>query len=188
MSFIDFLSEWIRNIILVMIIGTFLEFLIPRGSLKKPVRIILGLFLLLVLLQPLGSLLNLDPYRLSYSFPEENGWMRDFEEVEEENETLIRQQFKEALHHQIESMVRVHPSVEEAYARVDLGPQNEVRAIWVRVFLPSEKGWDEIQIDPIEIDPEEVKEEYQDLIKELQGKISSFYGISERYVTVEIIE
>lgn len=56
----QFLTEWINNIILLILLATILELLLPNSSLQRYVKMVVGLLLLAMILNPLFSLLSKD--------------------------------------------------------------------------------------------------------------------------------
>ena len=58
------LTDWLRQLITVIIVAGFIEMLTPENGLKKTVKLVIGLMVMLVLLQPLTRFfklpLNLD--------------------------------------------------------------------------------------------------------------------------------
>ena len=57
---VDFLKEWIKNIVILIIFITMLELLLPNSSMKKYVNMIVGLLLIIVILNPLVVIVNKD--------------------------------------------------------------------------------------------------------------------------------
>jgi stage III sporulation protein AF len=56
----QFLTEWISNIILLILLATILELLLPNSSLQRYVKMVVGLLLLVVILNPLLSIFSKD--------------------------------------------------------------------------------------------------------------------------------
>lgn len=56
----SFLYEWIKQIVLFILIGTILEMLLPSNQLKKYVHFVFGLLLLLLLAKPIFYLFQTD--------------------------------------------------------------------------------------------------------------------------------
>lgn len=54
----DFLSGWLKSVVLVILIATFVDLLLPNQSMQRYVKTVISLFLLMTLLQPLLSLLS----------------------------------------------------------------------------------------------------------------------------------
>ncbi|RXI99510.1 stage III sporulation protein AF [Anaerobacillus alkaliphilus] len=56
----QFLTEWISNIILLILLATILELLLPNSSLQRYVKMVVGLLLLVIILTPLFSIFSKD--------------------------------------------------------------------------------------------------------------------------------
>lgn len=69
---IAWLSEWLKQIILVILLAAFVDLLMPNNGLQRYVRTVLGLFILLTLLSPIFNLFqkSLDPRKLMASVEE----------------------------------------------------------------------------------------------------------------------
>lgn len=57
----DFLSEWIANIILFILLAVVTEMLLPQTGLQKYVKMVLGLLLISIFLKPLFTLFSKEP-------------------------------------------------------------------------------------------------------------------------------
>ncbi len=55
-----FLTEWLTNIILFILLATILELLLPNSSMERYVKMVLGLLLLVMILNPLLSIFSKD--------------------------------------------------------------------------------------------------------------------------------
>ncbi len=56
----QFLTEWIANIILLILLASVLELLLPNSSLQRYVKMVVGLLLLVMILSPLFSIFSQD--------------------------------------------------------------------------------------------------------------------------------
>jgi stage III sporulation protein AF len=52
------ISAWVKSIVMVVLFATFLEFLLPASSMQRFVRVIMGLFIMLSILNPLINVLH----------------------------------------------------------------------------------------------------------------------------------
>ncbi|NLC77625.1 MAG: stage III sporulation protein AF [Clostridia bacterium] len=55
---IELLKEVTRNLVLLLLLATFLEMLLPKSHLSRYIRFVVGLFVLLTILHPLTGLLD----------------------------------------------------------------------------------------------------------------------------------
>lgn len=53
---IDWISEWIKNIVFVILLATFVDLLLPNTSMQKYARIVLGMLIVLIIITPILEL------------------------------------------------------------------------------------------------------------------------------------
>ncbi len=56
MNLVDKITEWLRQFITALLLAGFIEMLIPENSLKKPVKLVIGLLVMVILVQPLARI------------------------------------------------------------------------------------------------------------------------------------
>ncbi|TMW73753.1 stage III sporulation protein AF [Alteribacter natronophilus] len=56
-----FITEWVANIILLVLFAAILELLLPNSSLQRYVKLVVGLMVLMVMIQPVLSIFHSDP-------------------------------------------------------------------------------------------------------------------------------
>jgi stage III sporulation protein AF len=61
-------GDWLRNIIVAIVLAGFLEMLLPNNELKSVTKLIMGLVIIMILLQPLIKIFDL-PQKISWSLP-----------------------------------------------------------------------------------------------------------------------
>lgn len=98
----DFLSGWLKSVILVILLATFVDLLLPNQSMQRYVKTVISLFLLLTLLQPLLSLFEkhtqIDQRLASALFKQDTAWSWQIDKGMEQMEPLPAiQQRAEAL-------------------------------------------------------------------------------------------
>jgi stage III sporulation protein AF len=64
----SFLTEWITNIIVFVLLATVIDMLLPSSSMQKYVKIVTGLLLITIILTPLLKLLTADADSIIESF------------------------------------------------------------------------------------------------------------------------
>ena len=64
----QFFSEWMTNIILFVLLATIVELLLPRGTLQKYVKMVLGLLLIFIIIQPIMKIFAMDPQEFLDTF------------------------------------------------------------------------------------------------------------------------
>ncbi len=56
----EFITEWITQIVIFILLATIIDLLIPNIGMKKYIKLVIGLILILILLSPIFSLFQLD--------------------------------------------------------------------------------------------------------------------------------
>jgi stage III sporulation protein AF len=85
----DFIKEWVTNIILFVLLATVVDMLLPNSSLQKYTKMVTGLLLITIILSPVLKLFTQD-------FEEAIGKINVFETAEDHNmENLIEIKKKE---------------------------------------------------------------------------------------------
>lgn len=85
----DFLKEWITNIILFILLATVIDMLLPNSSLQKYTKMVTGLLLIAIILSPILKIFSTDLETALATVP-------SFKDSEEKNmENLIELQKKE---------------------------------------------------------------------------------------------
>lgn len=64
----DYITSWISEIILLILMAVVLELLLPNSDMQRYVRMVVGLLLLLALLKPVLSVFEVDPDDILDSF------------------------------------------------------------------------------------------------------------------------
>lgn len=55
---IEWISSWLQNIILIVLLATFVDLLLPNSDLQKYSKMVLGLLIMLTILSPLLDLFS----------------------------------------------------------------------------------------------------------------------------------
>ena len=67
----QFVTEWIRNIIVFLLLATMLHLILPNSNLQKYVKFVVSLLLVVLILTPLFKLLQTDVNEVIANFNEE---------------------------------------------------------------------------------------------------------------------
>lgn len=90
-----FLASWIKQLVLVVILATFVDLLLPDNKMKRYARLVVGLLILLLILSPVLTLFKGDwsPERLlAAEDGAVEGELASLEEIERQTESLHEKQ------------------------------------------------------------------------------------------------
>ncbi|MFD2658375.1 stage III sporulation protein AF [Gracilibacillus thailandensis] len=135
----EYLSNWILQIIIYMILAMIVDLILPSSTLKQYVKLVVGLLLILIILQPLLSVFNVNVHQMvdqiiptnsdsSVESEIENGMNQQKSEIEQiqaayvleemvvQMENIVEEELQETYNYQIEDMEvdwASHPTSEE---------------------------------------------------------------------------
>jgi stage III sporulation protein AF len=132
---IEFLSEWLRKIILLILLATFIDLLLPNSSMQRYVKLVIGLFVLLTILSPLFQVFHSEASPLSQL---ENGFSskrtpeeeKSWKELQDQVQVIQQQQseeVKQVVQVRVETEIRSMIESEYGYAVEQLQLQMEER-------------------------------------------------------------
>lgn len=93
---IETLYDWIKNLILVVIFAGFIQLILPTDTFTKYVRVVMGFFIIITLLNPLLAFLQLD---LQEEIPWPQGESSSYQEIVRRGEDLRLKGEEEILQH-----------------------------------------------------------------------------------------
>ena len=165
---IAFMKSWCEGIIVAVMLSIIIELLIPEGSNKKYVKVVIGIYILFVILGPILEKIN-----KGYSL--EKFLELDTIEVSTEVNNDIKKVYIDGIEETIKNeLIEKGYYVKTVTVDVDINYENIEK---IEIELLSEKiNKEDIQIDPIIISKNEdnKQNEYTDIIK----TISENYNVS----------
>lgn len=148
---IEFLGNWTKNIVYVIIFVTFLEILLPNNSMRKYIRVVAGLFIIVVILTPITQLFDQnvkiqDALSKFYVEMEQIDIKNQKETLKEEQNEMTMKLYKEKIENQIKTQL------EESIREIDVD-------VKVDVFTkPKEENFSQIKKVGIYVDKKKSQE------------------------------
>ena len=188
----DGLKEIIRNLAFILLLATFLEMLLPSKKMKGFVQLIMGLFVIAAILNPLTSFLKLD-----YQMEVPAWFTRSLTEMpvlaaegnnDDLGNTLVREQYKKILVSQIETLISPLVSDNNVEVRVELDDTksiNDFPQILEIIILIGHRDKEKIIIEPVVIGEKEVISLESDLALKIKKQIASFMLIPEEKIIIK---
>lgn len=105
MSLVNNLAGWLRELITVLILAGFIEMLVPENSLKKAVKLVIGLMVMLILIQPLTRFFKI-PIDLDQILSSSQGANDQASQQVIERGLQIRNQWEERFNSQQSALVK----------------------------------------------------------------------------------
>ncbi|WP_374721540.1 stage III sporulation protein AF [Peribacillus tepidiphilus] len=196
----DFLTTWITNIILFILLAIVVEMLLPNSSMQKYAKMVIGLLLIAIIITPIFKLLSTDFEKLITTATES----QQAEKFSLENSTELKKKEIQAAQHAyiLEQMaVQLRAEVEEELMEQY---KMEIKNIDIQLKqseqpkLPQDLSSVSIEVAPSESDasraietvsrveistnsPHEEKEEW----KKIRSYLASKWGITEERIVIE---
>ncbi|MDN5346884.1 MAG: stage sporulation protein [Clostridia bacterium] len=186
------LADIVRQVALIVLLAAFLEMLLPRRGLTNYVRLVLGLFVLVAILNPIVGMLGrggevaVAAWDLRPPPPLSEAVAKGRELARRNNEKAL-ETYRHSLANQIKALVSLIPGAGEAEVEVEIEPGETGRLKLVRVILfrPAEvRG--EIKIPPVELVPGdgENRKVEPELVERIKTTVCRFYNLSPDQVQV----
>ena len=161
---ISFIQDWVRNILIYLILITIIQSLLPQGQYVKYIKVFTGLILMIIVLMPVVSISGLDK-KINYSllgerYQLDQGLMRrQYNELSKQQEELILSAYRTELEKQIKFLLnqeniyvsQVNVLLETNYESNNFG---NIKSIDLTASLKEVKQSSNIRIDRIIISNE----------------------------------
>ena len=122
------ISAWVKSIVMVVLFATFLELLLPTSSMQRFIRVIMGLFIMLAIMNPLITILqNARPTDEQTVFKnvagnQSNTWRAVHQGIENQSK-ITNERYRQDVARQIRSLVMAVDGVAEARVTVETDTQ-----------------------------------------------------------------
>lgn len=124
----EVLRELVRDIAIIVLLASFLEMLIPNNQMKKFVKVVMGLFVIVTILGPIGNLikrpvaLEVNAWQYSDHTSEFETIMTKAESFQRDTQELATKEYVQRLGDQVAAVAKLVPGVEYVEAQVKVKP------------------------------------------------------------------
>lgn len=200
----DLIKEIVQNILIIVFLSLLLDMLMPKSDMGKYVKLIMGLFIIIAVLNPILSVLNKDFSIVSIKAPSDDGedlkgLLDKGRAFSAEKQQAALADYEKKVAQQVAALIRLNGKAGVQKVVVEAGKNPEEADYGsiqgIRVYLgksASQSGSKGAEIvKPVEINVNESKqgEENQELTGdgstiELQKVLADFYGIDPKNIKV----
>lgn len=184
------LAEIVKHVMIIIIITSFLELVLPEGGIKPFVRFAIGLFVIIAVLNPVLSYLFED-HSFEIKWWDSQNQVSSQAVVEQKGQVLKEQiaasgnnNLKKKLEGQINSLAQLVPGVSEVKSDVELGKDGGIKALNLEV-KEEEKEADQEDVNPALTEKRTLENSREQIRNKLTSLLRNFYGLEG--VRVEII-
>ncbi|HZK44506.1 MAG TPA: stage III sporulation protein AF [Syntrophomonadaceae bacterium] len=192
---LDVLTEIVRNVLVIVIISSFFELLLPDGKSRPFVRFAIGLFLLISILNPtLSYLYSNKEFKIDlWAYTEEVSTEEDLMETGAKiNEQIMSQGdelIKQKLEGQISAVAILVPGIEEVDAKVDISNHGGISKLHIMVrpeTIEMEDSSGKIGVFNHQLNKYS-SEEKEAIQKKLLSVLGNMYGIDGGQIKIEFV-
>lgn len=201
----SFLTEWIANIILFIMLAVILDLLLPNSAMQKYAKMVISLLLIVIILSPIFKLLSADIPAMvqeagigSYSSAKEAEIKKSIDsqkkEIQASNDAYIlenmavqlKEQAKEELVQRYDLTINsITLSVDESFE----GNHDKLLEINVFVEAAEEEGYPVIEtVQPVDINSSEKKEPEKEInqASEIQEYLANIWEVEPEKISLKM--
>lgn len=203
----DLIFEWIRNIVIYVVLNTIIMNLLGNSSYKKYVSIVSGMILVLIVITPVIKLLQLEPnfnfFFKSNDFAiEASEFEMELRQMEEEQVSMIFKEYEQKIKNQVEEiLLEKDLNLREFTIRLDKNVESdhfgEILGLEIKASVYSNDALgsgkiamiENVEIASIEIDrsPGSFSENLPSPMEiNIKNKLSDFYNIEPANINISI--
>lgn len=168
---IEAINHIVVNIVVIIIITTILDLLMPEGRMQSLVKLVMGMFVVVSMLAPVTSILHQEHFLDAWvlELPQEqqmDSIMAQGEEMRMEQTKAMWQEYQKKLNGQISAILLLMPEVERCFVSTQVDESNGA-------LMGVEIG---------------VKGQQQGLADKIQQVISGYYGLRTEQIQIQWLE
>lgn len=165
----EILKEIVRNIVVIILLTTFLNLLLPSSSMQRFVKVVMGLFIMVSLLNPILSIFSnkedfeVFAWQQNSIGGDEGSLSMETGPMSKVNQEMFLENYARQLEAQMAALVKLIKGVENVDVQVVLvggkrvGTVESIKSVTVMVNGKEDKDIKPGIIEPIKIDVNEVK-------------------------------
>lgn len=178
------IAEIVKNLLVIIIVTSFLELLLPEGGVKPFVRFAIGLFIIITVLNPILSFIfNKDTFEIGWwdsrpLTPQEESINNAGKELNHEINQIGQQTLKEKVEGQISSLVLLVPGVKESRAKVEIDGEGVIKSMEISVSPEIPGNFESTSEAASLLDRQKMeKNEAENIRLKINELIKNFYGL-----------
>lgn len=189
----ELLIDMVRSLVVVILLASFMEMLLPAGNIRPFVRFAIGLFVLIAILNPVLKLLSgsqelkMDAWVLEWKDDRTEEILREGQRLNQQLWQQTQQTVKSKVESQVTAVAGLVPGVHGLETRVDIDNQGRIRELLLVVkadtAVQEEKGH-EIRVFARELLNRNQEEEAVIQAK-LVNLLGNLYGLEENAIKVK---
>ncbi|MGE5416874.1 MAG: stage III sporulation protein AF [Acidobacteriota bacterium] len=186
----EMLGSITRNVLIITMIASFLEILLPESSMRPFVRFVIGLFVIISVLNPLvqwlyhSKGLESQAWDMSWNYSDQATMQKEGLKMNQELQSQAQGVMKQKLENQVRALTSLVPGVAEINPKVKIDPQTkQLDSIELGVKQASEEKEDGAHIQAFSNSGSQAS---QDTVKtKLLNLMENMYGIDRHDISIK---
>ncbi len=186
----NFIREWLKDIVVLFVIISLVELIIPKGNMKKYVDFIIGIIIVFTVISPFTKLINFD-INLDEKIETFSNDITMKEDVVSTQNEQIEEIFKTNLSSEIKKIVKENSDykVKDIYISTKPDDQNLLLIEYINIILDTDKQSkdSEIKIEKINLGNESIPvSSSANDFEELKNLIIDYLQIDEERLIISV--
>jgi len=187
---VEILVTIVKNLLVIVVVASFLEILLPDSSIRPFVRFAIGLFVILAILNPIlsvffsGRAVQVGAWDLPWEYEESNDYQQTGREVNRDIQKVGSELIRAKLEQQISSMAILVPGVGDIQTKVTMTPGDGELSRVEMVIEPVSTVSEEDSVTVFS-SREQHDQEREIIVKKLNSMMKNLYGLNEDQVVIK---
>lgn len=201
-----------RNVVVIVLLTTFIDLILPSSSMQRFVKVVMGLFILVTILNPIlnlftrGQDFEVMTWQLKTNTSSANTVLAQSDKLTATNQSLFLENYGRSVEGQMKALVKLVKGIKEAEVQVELkggkqlGTLEGIASVLVMVNTQENENKSSFikPVEPVRIHSslrkagnEEAKEtevvldeEHKRLEREIKNTLSNYFGINPKIIKV----
>jgi len=188
------LKELVRSLAVIIIFTSFMEMLLPNSKMKNYVRLVLGLFVIVIILNPVLAFLDSskDFSIQAWIEPSQNKELKailnDAREITTASRQSVLDDYAAKVEQQMAAIIRLTPEISSAEVEVTLeqGSSETATGEIGKVLITAQLKKDKTKGSEIKDSEVMLSGEAKEIERRIQSIIGDFYGLAAEQVSVKL--
>lgn len=181
---IEFLKNWIEQIAVAVVLVSIFELILPKGNLKKYIKVVLGTYIIFCMISPFVNSANLfDINQLDFNEFAENS-SKTITNSSQTIDARLQELYIDEIKKSIEEKIKEYGfEIYKSKIDADLSKESENPGIHKINLIMKRK---DIGVNKIEIGNDNDKKENEAIIDNIKNEIANMYEIQSDIISIQI--
>ena len=186
------MAEIVRNLIIIVILASFLELLLPGGSMRPFVRLTIGFFVLIAVLNPILEVvssrqtLEVGAWVLPDTAALDDQIMTQGQQLHQQLASGTNDQLRSKLEGQMSAVAMLVPGVDDVASQIELNPDGSIKKVTIHVQpSPQDEATEDAKVHVFSggTDSGELSDDVQERMTRI---LENMYGLTGPQIEIKL--